>query len=181
MIKEDFVQAKRHVLAVLRVQTGRTLYDVLVVRPEEVHEQRWLEEVYRDIALEKARAAKHNLPPTPVEAGYQIESIRSCVQLAFPRHKNRPFRFAGLTSDTLQSSFPRSQIPCDRILHEARTSGEDLPKGSLPRTTRLHRLGYKAEAPSPQIAETEPRGHDQGVRRYDEEEAGLFGADRELS
>jgi Ras GTPase-activating-like protein IQGAP2/3 len=79
IIKEDWVQAKRHVHAVLRVQTGLTLYDVLVARPEEIHEQRWLEEVYRDIELERARLAKHDLPPTPVEAGYQIESIRSCV------------------------------------------------------------------------------------------------------
>lgn len=76
LIREDYVQAKRHVLAVLRIQTGRTLYDVLVSRPEELHEQRWLEEVYRDMAVEQARAAKVGLPPTPVEAGYQIESIR---------------------------------------------------------------------------------------------------------
>lgn len=76
LVKEDFVQAKRHVLAVLRIQSGRTLYDVLVARPEEVHEQYWLEEVYRDLALEQARTAQVGLPPTPVEAEYQIESIR---------------------------------------------------------------------------------------------------------
>jgi Ras GTPase-activating-like protein IQGAP2/3 len=52
------------------------LYDVLVARPEEIHEQYWLEEVYRDMALEQARAAQVGLPPTPVEAEYQIESIR---------------------------------------------------------------------------------------------------------
>lgn len=76
-IKEDWVQAKRHVLAVLRVQTGRTLFDVLTSRPEEVHELRWIEEVHRDIALETARRGRERLPPTPVEAEYQIESIRS--------------------------------------------------------------------------------------------------------
>lgn len=75
--KEDWVQAKRHVMAVLRIQTGRTLYDVLVSRPEEIDEVRWIEEVHRDIALENARMGRQQLPPTPVEAGYQIESIRS--------------------------------------------------------------------------------------------------------
>jgi Ras GTPase-activating-like protein IQGAP2/3 len=94
MIKEDFVQAKRHVLAVLRVQTGRTLYDVLVSRPEEVHEQRWLQEVYRDIELEKARAAGCASPPTPVEAGYQIESIRSCVPPTLPWSNHEPLHYA---------------------------------------------------------------------------------------
>lgn len=76
-IKEVWVQAKRHVLAVLRVQTGRTLYDVLVSRPEQIDEQRWIEEVHRDIGLENIRRARHGLPPTPVEVNYQIESIRS--------------------------------------------------------------------------------------------------------
>lgn len=71
------MQAKRHVMAVLRIQTGRTLYDVLVSRPEEIDEVRWIEEVHRDIALENARMARQTLPPTPVEANYQIESIRS--------------------------------------------------------------------------------------------------------
>ncbi|OCF36552.1 IQ domain-containing GTPase activating protein [Kwoniella heveanensis BCC8398] len=88
--KADWVQAKRHVLAVLRVQTGKTLYDVLVTRPEEVHEQRWIEEVHRDIALENARLARHGLPPTPVEAQYQIESIRS---LPFHEVKSRAIEF----------------------------------------------------------------------------------------
>jgi len=76
-LKEDWVHAKRHVLAVLRIQNGSTLYDVLVSRPEEVHEQLWLQEVYRDMELDSAKKAKHDLPPTPGEAGYQIESIRS--------------------------------------------------------------------------------------------------------
>ncbi|WVF72140.1 hypothetical protein IAT40_006952 [Kwoniella sp. CBS 6097] len=88
--KADWVQAKRHVLAVLRVQTGKTLYDVLVTRPEEVHEQMWIEEVHRDIALENARLARHGLPPTPVEAQYQIESIRS---LPFHEVKSRAIEF----------------------------------------------------------------------------------------
>ena len=81
--KEDWVQAKRHVLAVLRIQTGRTLYDVLVSRPEEVDEVRWIEEVHRDIALENARVGRQGLPPIPTEAGYQIDSIRSCVLFSF--------------------------------------------------------------------------------------------------
>ena len=88
--KEDWVQAKRHVLAVLRIQTGRTLYDVLVSRPEEIDEVRWIEEVHRDIALENARVGRQALPPTPTEAGYQIESIRSYVP---------PFHFSELMID----------------------------------------------------------------------------------
>jgi len=79
MQKEDWVQAKRHVLAVLRVQNGRTLFDVLVARPGEEQEQLWLDTVYRDMARERAKRAKHDLPPTPAEAEYQIESIRSYV------------------------------------------------------------------------------------------------------
>lgn len=79
MQKEDWVQAKRHVLAVSRVQNGRTLFDVLVARPGEEQEQLWLDTVYRDMARERAKRAKHDLPPTPAEAEYQIESIRSYV------------------------------------------------------------------------------------------------------
>ena len=75
--KEDWVQAKRHVLAVLRVQTGKTLFEVLVDTPTDEHEQLWLDLVYRDMAREEAKRAHGVLPPTPVEAEYQIESIRS--------------------------------------------------------------------------------------------------------
>lgn len=70
-------------MAVLRIQTGRTLYDVLTSRPEEIDEIRWIEEVHRDIAMENARLGRLPLPPTPVEAGYQIESIRSWVHSLF--------------------------------------------------------------------------------------------------
>ena len=108
--KEDWVQAKRHVLAVLRIQTGRTLYDVLVSRPEEIDEVRWIEEVHRDIAIENARVGRQQLPPTPTEAGYQIESIRSYVL------------FFLVNSADKQTTLPRSQIPRDCILYQV---GED--------------------------------------------------------
>lgn len=75
--RELEVQAKRHVIAVLRVQTGKDLFDVLLQHPTEEDEQRWIYEVHRDIALEQARLARHDLPPTPTEAEYQMESIRS--------------------------------------------------------------------------------------------------------
>ncbi|WVQ89050.1 hypothetical protein IAS59_002797 [Cryptococcus gattii] len=88
--KADWIQAKRHVLAVLRVQTGKTLFDVLVSRPEDIHEQLWIQEVHRDIALENARKARHGLPPAHVEAEYQIESIRS---LPFHEVKSRAIEF----------------------------------------------------------------------------------------
>ena len=79
MHKEWLVQAKRHVLAVLHIQTGRTLFDVFIERPSDRHEELWLDTVYRDMAREQAKRAKHNLPPTPAEMEYQIESIRSYV------------------------------------------------------------------------------------------------------
>lgn len=71
------MQAKRHVLAVLRVQTGKTLFDVLVSQPTPEHEQIWLDLVYRDLAREEAKRLQGSLPPSMTEAGYQIESIRS--------------------------------------------------------------------------------------------------------
>ncbi|KAL7423921.1 iqgap-related protein [Cryptotrichosporon argae] len=89
-LREMEVQAKRHVLAVLRVQTGSDLYDVLLQHPTDVDEMRWVTEVHRDIALEQARRAKHNLPPTPVEQEYQMESIRS---LPFHEVKSRAIEF----------------------------------------------------------------------------------------
>lgn len=89
-LKEDWVQAKRHVLAVLRVQNGRTLYDVLVARPQEAEEERWLAEVYRDMAVEQARAARHGLAPPSQEAVHHIESIRS---LPFHEVKSRAIEF----------------------------------------------------------------------------------------
>jgi hypothetical protein len=105
--KEDWVQAKRHVLAVLRIQTGRTLYDVLVSRPEEIDEIRWIEEVHRDIAMENARVGRQQLPPTPTEAGYQIESIRSCVHSCVLENQ----------ADN-QITLPRGQIPRHRLLYQ---------------------------------------------------------------
>ena len=73
------MQAKRHILAVLRVQTGKTLFDVLVTQPSDIDEQVWVELVYRDMAREEAKRRQGELPQTPVEAEYQIESIRSYV------------------------------------------------------------------------------------------------------
>lgn len=77
MQKEDWVQAKRHVLAVLRVQTGKTLYDVLIDTPTMEHGQIWVDLVHRDLAREEAKRLRGGLPPTPKEMEYQIESIRS--------------------------------------------------------------------------------------------------------
>ena len=61
------------------MQTGRTLYEVLVDSPNEIHETVWLELVYADVARDKGKQARKELPSTPVEASYQIESIRSYV------------------------------------------------------------------------------------------------------
>ncbi len=77
MQRANWVLAKRHVLAVLRVKTGRTLFDILITQPEPEHEMLWAEMVERDMHMEQAKRAKHDLPPTPAEVEYQIESIRS--------------------------------------------------------------------------------------------------------
>ena len=58
-------------------QTGKTLFSVLVDNPTEVHEAVWLELVYADVARDEGKRARKELPSTPVEASYQIESIRS--------------------------------------------------------------------------------------------------------
>lgn len=89
-VRELESQAKRHVLAVLRVQTGKDLYEVLLSHPTEADENRWVYEVHRDIALEQARRERHDLPPTPEDAEYQMESIRS---LPFHEVKSRAIEF----------------------------------------------------------------------------------------
>lgn len=63
---------------------------MLLRHPTADDEQRWVEEVHRDIALEKARLARHDLPPTPAETEYQLESIRS---LPFHEVKARAVEF----------------------------------------------------------------------------------------
>ena len=75
--KQDWVQAKRHVLAVLRVQSGKTLFEVLVASPTQEHEQIWIELVHQDIMREEQKRIAGGLPATPVEKEYQIQSIRS--------------------------------------------------------------------------------------------------------
>lgn len=75
--KQDWVQAKRHVLAVLRVQSGKTLFEVLVNTPTQEHEQIWIELVHQDIMREEQKRVAGGLAPTPVEKEYQIQSIRS--------------------------------------------------------------------------------------------------------
>ncbi|BEJ15204.1 hypothetical protein CspHIS471_0409710 [Cutaneotrichosporon sp. HIS471] len=95
-LRELEVQAKRHVLAVLRIQAGKDLFEVLTMHPTAADEQRWVEAVHRDIALEQARLARHDLPPTPAEAEYQLESIRS---LPFHEVKARAVEFCMALAD----------------------------------------------------------------------------------
>jgi hypothetical protein len=52
---------------------------VLVAKPDAVHESLWVQEVHRDMAVENVRKGKHKLPAIPIEAEYQIESIRAYV------------------------------------------------------------------------------------------------------
>ncbi len=69
---------------------------MLTTHPTHEDEQRWIEAVHRDIALEQARLARHDLPPTPAEAEYQLESIRA---LPFHEVKARAVEFCMALAD----------------------------------------------------------------------------------
>jgi Ras GTPase-activating-like protein IQGAP2/3 len=77
--KADWVQAKRHILATLRVQSGKTLIDLLTRRVSDNEEWVWEEVVERDVARERARKHRSALPPIPTAGGtdYGLEDIRS--------------------------------------------------------------------------------------------------------
>lgn len=76
--KADWVQAKRHILATLRVQSGATLIDVLTSPVKDEDEMIWEEVVQLDIHRERARRHKSSLPPLPtVGNDYRLEDIRS--------------------------------------------------------------------------------------------------------
>ena len=77
--KADWVQAKRHILATLRVQTGKTLIDVLTRPVADNDEWIWEDVVEQDVARERARKHKSSLPPVPMPSGtdYRLEDIRS--------------------------------------------------------------------------------------------------------
>ncbi len=71
-------QAKRHVLAALRVQTGKTLVDVLTAPVTEEVEMLWEDIVMWDVDRERARKRKTQLPvPPAISNDYRMEDIRS--------------------------------------------------------------------------------------------------------
>jgi Ras GTPase-activating-like protein IQGAP2/3 len=74
--KADWVQAKRHILATLRVQTGKTLIDILTAPVTDQEEFIWEDVVERDVARERIRKHKSSLPPVPNGSDYTLEDIR---------------------------------------------------------------------------------------------------------
>ncbi len=72
------MQAKRHALAAMRVQTGATLIDTLTARVTEEDEWAWEDVVVQDIEMERQRTRKSQLP-LPPGAGheYRLEDVRS--------------------------------------------------------------------------------------------------------
>jgi Ras GTPase-activating-like protein IQGAP2/3 len=76
--KADWVQAKRHILAVLRVQTGTTMIDVLTAPVTEEQEWMWEDVVRQDLHRDQVRNRKSQLPPVPNQGNdYRLEDIRS--------------------------------------------------------------------------------------------------------
>jgi Ras GTPase-activating-like protein IQGAP2/3 len=72
------VQAKRHALAALRVQTGRTLIDTLTAKVADEDEWAWEDVVVQDIEREKSQKRKSQLPlPPALGQEYRLEDIRS--------------------------------------------------------------------------------------------------------
>lgn len=89
--KADWSQAKRHVLATLKVQTGKTLIDVLTTAVYQEDEDYWLAVVQFDIESERAKRNKSHLPLPPLVANeYRLEDIRS---LEFREVKARAIQY----------------------------------------------------------------------------------------
>lgn len=89
--KADWSQAKRHALATLKVQTAKTLIDVLTMPVYQEDEEYWLAVVQFDIDSERAKNRKSRLPlPPTVSDEYRLEDIRS---LEFREVKARAIQF----------------------------------------------------------------------------------------
>lgn len=76
--KADWVQAKRHILAVLRVQTGTTIIDILTAPVTDEQEWTWEDIIRQDVHRDQMRKRKSQLPPVPTQGNdYRLDDIRS--------------------------------------------------------------------------------------------------------
>ncbi|KAJ9111090.1 hypothetical protein QFC19_001288 [Naganishia cerealis] len=89
--KADWAQAKRHILAVLRVQTGKTIIDILTAPVSEEDEWIWQDVVQQDLHRDQARKRKSQLPPVPNQGSdYRLDDITS---LPFREVKARAIQY----------------------------------------------------------------------------------------
>ncbi|KAL9937212.1 hypothetical protein V8E36_003621 [Tilletia maclaganii] len=83
--KALFVETKRLVLSILKVQTGKTLLEVFLAPVAPQDEMTWEEIVSLEVAAERERHRGHR-PPAPPQLGPRLEDVR---RLTFPELKAR--------------------------------------------------------------------------------------------
>lgn len=84
--KALWVQAKRAVLAILRVQPARDLVECLMSPVSEEHEMFWEDIVDRELMNDNLRQRRRRMPSTTgAESAYRLDDIRSYVFHAFYR------------------------------------------------------------------------------------------------
>ncbi|KAE8250251.1 hypothetical protein A4X13_0g4869 [Tilletia indica] len=83
--KALFVETKRLVLAILKVQTGKTLLDVFLAPVSPQDEMAWEEIVSLEVAADRQRH-RGQRPPAPPQLGPKLEDVR---RLTFPELKAR--------------------------------------------------------------------------------------------
>lgn len=81
--KALWVQAKRGVLAILRVQPSKDLVAALLDPVTEEHEMLWEDIVDRELVTERMRQRRTRMPSTTgKDDAYRLEDIRTCVVIA---------------------------------------------------------------------------------------------------
>ncbi|KAK0533431.1 iqgap- protein [Tilletia horrida] len=83
--KALFVETKRLVLSILKVQTGKTLLDVFLAPVSPQDEMTWEEIVSLEVAADRQRN-RGQRPPAPPQLGPKLEDVR---RLTFPELKAR--------------------------------------------------------------------------------------------
>jgi Ras GTPase-activating-like protein IQGAP2/3 len=107
--KAIWVQAKRGVLAVLRVQPAPNLVASLVEPVTEEHECLWEEIVENELVHDQARAQQQNHGRQPsagvAESAYRLEDIRSSV--LSKRDPDQLLQYLFTSPDSLDSPTPK--------------------------------------------------------------------------
>jgi Ras GTPase-activating-like protein IQGAP2/3 len=81
--KALWVQAKRSVLAILRVQPAKDLIESLMQPVAEEHESIWEEIIDRELYVDQMRSHERRMPSTGgAEIAYRLEDIQSYVPIA---------------------------------------------------------------------------------------------------